>query len=385
MRIYIGVYGVGLGHASRMLLLADTLIRDGCTVEFSSFGDSVLYIRSNGFECNVVPEVEFGWHPSIGFNVKRSIMKIPINMVNFSRQFMLELEFMKRFRPDVVVSDTRLSTLLASYVLGIRCIVVLNQLKLLLSPRLRAFSVAKLFEDMLAESLSSLWKRGGYVIAPDLPPPYTISEQNLWDVNNIDGTLEYSGFLIPKYSFDEERIEKVRNILELSNGKRLVFIHISGPNETKLKIVKRLVEGMCILEDVNIVVSEGRPNGDSSAKRIRNGWYFEWCPFKDEIFSLCDAVIMRAGHSTIAQAIRLGKPMVCIPIENHSEQLGNAMKVSRLGIGVMLNGRDLTIKQIHHTVNDVLNGVYSRNIARVKSIAEGIDGLEYISTRIYRG
>jgi len=58
MRIYIGVYGVGLGHASRMLLLADRLKKEGCLLEFSSFGDAVIYIRNNGFKCNIVPEVE---------------------------------------------------------------------------------------------------------------------------------------------------------------------------------------------------------------------------------------------------------------------------------------------------------------------------------------
>ncbi len=385
MKVYIGVYGVGLGHASRMLLLADRL-KDECVLEFSSFGDAAVYIRNNGFKCNAVPEVEFGWHPSIGFNVKRSIMNIPINVFNFSKQLMLELSNMKRFKPDVVVSDTRLSTLLAARMLGIRCIVVLNQLKLLLSPRLREFTVVRLFEDMLAEILAVLWREGDSIIAPDLPPPYTISEQNLWCIKGINGVLEYSGFIIPKKKFDKFSIERIRSILELSNNgnndaKPIIFIHISGPKQTKLYIVRRLVES--IGDMVNVIVSEGRPDGSIVPKKIRNGWYFEWCPFKDEVFALSNVIVMRAGHSTIAQAINQGKPMVCIPIENHSEQLGNAMKVAKLGIGVMLREKSLDVKQINDAIDSILNdSKYKMNMKNVKGIADRSDGIEYIAKSI---
>lgn len=384
MRVYIGAYGVGLGHASRMLLLADRL-KDTCMVEFSSFGDAVAYISKSGFKCNVVPEVEFGWHPDIGFNVKRSIMNIPINAFNFSRQVMLELGNMKIFKPDVVVSDTRLSTLLAARILGVRCIVILNQLKLLLSPRLRGFAVVRVFEDMLAELLAVLWRVSDGIIAPDLPPPYTISEQNLWGVKYGDGML-YSGFMIPRKEVSEQSMEKVRRALELSSNSnpnaKIVFIHISGPRETKLNIVKRLVDGINN-KDVSIIVSEGNPNGSIIPRRIRNGWYFEWCPFKDEVFAISDAIVMRGGHSTIAQAIKQGKPMVCIPIENHSEQLGNAMKVARLEIGIMLREKGLDTHEVNNAIERVLDDdKYKRNVKRLKSIADDRDGIEYIAKLI---
>ncbi len=382
MRVYIGVYGVGLGHASRMLLLADRL-KDECTIEFSSFGDAVAYISKVGFKCNVVPEVEFGWDPNIGFNVKRSIMNIPINAFNFSRQVMLELGNMKVFKPDVVVSDTRLSTLLAASILGVRCIVILNQLKLLLSPRLRDFAVVRAFEDMLAELLAVLWSIGDGIIAPDLPPPYTISEQNLWGIKYGDGMLEYSGFMIPRQEVSEQSMEKVRRVLELSNNAKIVFIHISGPKETKLHIVKRLVEGIKDNDDISIIVSEGNPNGSIIPRRIRNGWYFEWCPFKDEVFTISNAIVMRGGHSTIAQAIKQGKPMLCIPIENHSEQLGNAMKVARLEIGIMLREKGLDTHKVNDAIEKVLNdGKYKRNVKMLKSIADSRDGIEYIAKLI---
>ncbi|MFN4336492.1 MAG: glycosyltransferase [Candidatus Nitrosocaldus sp.] len=394
-RAYIGVYGVGLGHASRMLMVAERLRAHGYTLEFSSFGDAVDYITMHGYGCSVVPEVEFGWNPISGFNVKRSIMKIPENLFNFTRQLRLEMESIARLRPDIVISDTRLSTLFASIMLGIPCMVILNQIKLLLSPKLREFRIVRLFEDMLGEWLGMLWSRSNMVLAPDLPPPYTISEQNLWHISNTSNILEYSGFMIPKVILDKARVEKVARALEINgyngNGNEsstVVFVHISGPSETKY-LLKSIIEGLNNMNghdgsnSITVVVSEGRPRGDTVPRRIRNGWYFEWCPCKDELFTMSKVIVMRGGHSTIAQAIHQGKPLVCIPIENHSEQLGNASKVERLGIGIKLREKYLRAERVYEAVYNILNDYsrYEKNLMKVKEIAAKMNGVEEVVHR----
>ncbi|MEM2923250.1 MAG: glycosyltransferase family protein [Candidatus Nitrosocaldus sp.] len=392
-RIYAGVYGVGLGHASRMLMVADRLRSYGYDLEFSSFGDVVDYITMHGYRCRVVPEVEFGWNPITGFNVKRSIMKIPENLFNFTKQLRLEMDNIARFKPDVVISDTRLSTLLASMMLDIPCIIILNQIKLLLSPRLREFRIVRLFEDMLGELFGMLWSRGDTLLAPDLPPPYTISEQNLWHINNAS-SIEYSGFMISRMMVDRTRVESVARALEIEDGyansngdgRSLIFVHISGPAETKRFIVKSIVEGMERMKDdgIMVVVSEGKPKGDTVPRRIRNGWYFEWCPCKDELFSISKVIVMRGGHSTIAQAIQQGKPLICIPIENHSEQLGNASKVERLGLGIMLREKHLNVEHVHEAIYNILNDYsrYEKNVEHVRDVATRMDGVGEVVNRV---
>ncbi|MEM0441992.1 MAG: glycosyltransferase family protein [Candidatus Nitrosocaldus sp.] len=405
-RAYIGVYGVGLGHASRMLMVAERLKAHGYALEFSSFGDAVDYIDMHGYRCNIVPEVEFGWNPISGFNVKRSIMKIPENLFNFTRQLRVEMESISRFRPDVVISDTRLSTLFASIMLGIPCLVILNQIKLLLSPRLREFRIVRLFEDMLGELFGMLWSRGNTLIAPDLPPPYTISEQNLWYINNAFNVLEYSGFMIPRLVPDEARVKKVARVLGFNDGyynnnydgyssngsPAIVFVHISGPSETKHYIIRSIVEGLSNMNghdgngrgnSITVVVSEGKPKGDTVPRRIRNGWYFEWCPYRDELFSISKVIVMRGGHSTIAQAIHQGKPLICIPIENHSEQLGNASKVERLGMGMMLREKYLRAEHIYEAIYNILNDYsrYEKNVMHVRDVATKMGGVEDVVNR----
>ena len=80
----------------------------------------------------------------------------------------------------------------------------------------------------------------------------------------------------------------------------------------------------------------------ASRRRLANGaWLYDWCPVKDELFTLSDLVVARAGHSTIGQCIDAGKPAVLVPIHNHSEQIGNADKFSKLGLGLQIRSEDL--------------------------------------------
>ncbi|MDQ3836118.1 MAG: hypothetical protein M3270_04195, partial [Thermoproteota archaeon] len=58
---YLAPYGVGLGHASRLVLLAEYLKKDGIKIQFSSYGEAVSYITLRGYECVNVSPVEFAW------------------------------------------------------------------------------------------------------------------------------------------------------------------------------------------------------------------------------------------------------------------------------------------------------------------------------------
>ncbi|MFQ5920861.1 MAG: glycosyltransferase [Nitrososphaerales archaeon] len=382
-KVYISLYGVGLGHASRMLLVANNLAEQGADVRFSSFGEAVKYVRMHGFECFDGPSIEFGWSPESGFMVKRSLMKLPENLFHFISQCGNEGRNITGFDPAVVVSDTRLSSLLIAKRVGLPCITILNQIKLLLSPRLRDFAVTRVFEQGVGEFLGGLWARSDSLLVPDLPPPYTLSEDNLWSIGSVSNKLEYIGFMSPKSSISEEYVDKVAKLLGFDRSKPVVFAHISGPATTKILVLKKVTEAVTNLEDVQYVVSEGRPNGDTVPRKIRNGWYFEWCPVKDEVFAMSNMLIMRGGHSTLSQAIRYGKPVVTIPVENHSEQLGNARKAEKIGLGVMLRQKDLRPADITAAVEQVLNDSKFESRARMlMEMAERTDGTQNIAEKV---
>lgn len=379
---YLAPYGVGLGHASRLVMVADSLKHSDVRVRFSSYGEAAGYVSMRGFQCVTVPPIEFAWNTEGGFSVKQSIANIPVWFTNLSRQVNHEIRNMTMFGPDVILSDSRLSPLVAARLLRIPSLVLLNQVKLLLSPRLRQLAIARLFEKMAGEVLGSMWNMADRVLVPDLPPPYTISAINIWGVGSISRKLEYIGFMAPRPHVKEKDVRAVADVLGISRSMPVVFVHISGPAETRMPAIKLALEATKKLDGrMQVIFSEGRPNGSLEPKRIgQNGWYYEWCPVRDEVFMLSDMVVMRGGHTALSQAIQFGKPLVTIPIENHGEQLGNSEKVASMGLGVMVCPKNLQPGQIVEAIERVLgDSSYQSRAAKLVEMTTRMNGIENVA------
>jgi UDP:flavonoid glycosyltransferase YjiC (YdhE family) len=376
-KAYLAPYGVGLGHASRLISISEHLKRDNTTIKFSSFGEAVSYINNHGYECLRVPPIEFAWNNG-GFSVKNSISNIPLWFTNFARQVAQETRNIDTFDPNVVVSDSRLSPLVSSRVLGIPSIVILNQIKLLLSPRIREFRAARVFEKLNGEFFGNMWSIAEKLLIPDLPPPYTIAEHNIWNLESVKKKMHYIGFTTPKWQGDNQAIRNVINSLNLDRKKPIIFIHISGPRETRLSLISTILDASKYFrKEIQYIISEGKPNGSTIPRKLSSsGWYYEWCPVRDEIFALSDLVVIRAGHEAISHAIEHGKPVVSIPIQNHGEQLGNSEKVDSMKIGIRLDPLNTNPPQIADTIHRILDDKsYLENVQKIKKITDRHDGI----------
>jgi UDP-N-acetylglucosamine--N-acetylmuramyl-(pentapeptide) pyrophosphoryl-undecaprenol N-acetylglucosamine transferase len=372
---------VGLGHASRLVMVADQLQNNDIRVRFSSFGEAASYITMRGYECATVAPVEFAWSMEGGFSIKNSLANIPLWFANFSRQVNQETRNMTTYSPDIIVSDSRLSPLLAAKLLRIPSIVILNQVKLLLSPRLRELAVARLFEKMVGELLGSMWNMADRVLIPDLPPPYTISAHNVWEVGSTAPRLEYIGFTSPKPFVTEGEVNRVVKKLEFDRSRPVVFIHVSGPAGTRMALVRVALEASKMLDSkIQFVISEGNARGSTEPRKIgESGWYYEWCPVRDEIFAMSELVVLRGGHVALSEAIQFGRPVVTVPIENHGEQLGNSAKIAELGMGVMLRPKGLKAEQLASSISEVLgNPQYRRKAAELQKMTEKLNGIENV-------
>ncbi len=378
---YLTPYGVGLGHASRLVMVADHLRQNGIDIQFSSYGEAVRYISLSGYKCATVSPVEFAWSMEGGFSVKDSIANIPLWFANFSRQVNQETCNMLKSNPHVVVSDSRLSPLVAARMLKVPSIVILNQIKLLLSPRLRDIAVSRIFENLIGEFMGSLWAMAERVLVPDLPPPYTLSAHNIWEVGSASRKVEYIGFASPRPTVDKQHATKVVDNLGFEKSRPLVFVHVSGPMQTRPALLKIAVEAAKRLDpNIQFVISAGNPSGKSDPVRIgKLSWYYEWCPVRDEIFAASDLLVLRGGHVAISQAIQFGKPVVTVPIENHGEQLGNAAKISELGAGILLHPKQLGPEQLSEAITEVLrNPEYNKKAGELRRIAETLNGIDNV-------
>lgn len=376
-RAYLAPYGVGLGHASRLLSISEFLRQDNITIKFSSYGEAVSYINNHGYECVKVPPIEFAWSNG-GFSIKNSIANIPLWFTNFGRQISQETRNISTFNPNIVVSDSRLSPLASSRILGIPSIVILNQITLLLSPKIREFRAARVFEKLNGEFFGNLWSMAEKILIPDLPPPYTIAEHNIWNLESVRKKMHYIGFTTPKWHGDNQAINNVVHSLNLDKKRPIVFMHISGPRETRLNLISMIQNASKYFrKDIQYIISEGKPNGSTIPRKLSStGWYYEWCPVRDEIFALSDLIVIRAGHEAISHAIEHGKPMVSIPIQNHGEQLGNSEKVERMKIGIKLEPSITNAYQIAEAIHKVLNDKsYLENVQKIKKITDRHDGI----------
>jgi UDP-N-acetylglucosamine--N-acetylmuramyl-(pentapeptide) pyrophosphoryl-undecaprenol N-acetylglucosamine transferase len=363
------------------MMVAERLQNLKVNIKFSSFGEAAGYLTMHGYECVTVPPVEFVWSMKEGFSIRQSIANIPNWFTNFSRQLNNEARNITEYNPDIIISDSRLSSLVMAKFLEIPSVVILNQVKLLLSPRLREFRIARFFERMNGEILGVMWALADKILIPDLPPPYTIAEHNIWDISSVMRKLQYIGLTAPKLDVHQEQLCKVSQILGLDRARPTVFIHISGPMETRLPIIRTVIDACkALYPEIQYIISEGRPGGDPKPKKLAgSGWYYEWCPVRDELFAMSNLVVLRGGHVAISQAIQFGKPIVTIPIENHGEQLGNSEKIAKIGIGVRLKTKQLKAKQLTDAIHQVLDDPrYKQRADVLMKLTQKLDGIDNI-------
>lgn len=292
------------------------------------------------------------------------------------QQVEFETSVISRARPDVVLSDSRVSPILAAQAKSTPVVTLLNQFKVLFPSRFRGKFLSGIYERIAGNMLGLFWSLSDKVLMSDLPPPYTISETNI-SGTNVSNIVDYIGFTSPKVSVTKESLEKVRRALDF-DSRRIAFIQISGPNATKKRFIDCSVSAARELSaKYNVAISMGYPGGSSEPKNLAGGGrLFEWCPVKDELFALSDSIVARAGHGTIGQCINLGTPAVLVPIFNHSEQIANAEKYEKLGLGLEVKSEQLTPGRLTEAIETCLDDKsYRTQSEKVRSISNRLDGI----------
>jgi UDP:flavonoid glycosyltransferase YjiC (YdhE family) len=70
---------------------------------------------------------------------------------------------------------------------------------------------------------------------------------------------------------------------------------------------------------------------------------------------------------------------LCIPIENHGEQLANSDKVSELRIGISLRQQSLTLDSIKKAMLTLIGDEqYRRNVSHLMRVSRGLNGVQNI-------
>ncbi|OYT68108.1 MAG: hypothetical protein B6U65_00465 [Candidatus Wolframiiraptor sp. EX4484-121] len=374
LKAHIGVCGIGFGHASRSLSIARELKRMGWEISLSSYGDGLEYLRRMGLEVKPVPTVRYGVLPEAKVSIKFTIFRNLLFPIRFAEQTACEMDYLED--AEIVISDSRASTIVAGKLLGKPVLTILNQFNIrVVYPRYRR--LIELLEG-IAQVVGWIWARSDKILITDYPPPLTISKQNLVIPDGIKDKVEFIGPIIDKRPEDLPSREEIEAKYRLSGGRPRIFFHATGPSYERRKLIEELLPMLGGLADrYEIIASLGGMNpGASIPEGIK---VFKWVDEPLELFKVSDLVICRPGQTTLAKALTYGKPVLMIPISAHGEQLGNASSVAELGAGLILKQEELKPELLERMIEELLsNESYRINAERYANSSSSLNPLNRV-------
>jgi len=357
MRVYFGVCGIGLGHAGRCIPVAHKLLEKGDNIFFSTYSDAINYIQHEGFAFGKAPAIYFAVKPdgTVDFRKTTAYPGIFSTLI-FLKQLQAELKFMKYFKPDLVISDSRASSIIAAKLLSIPIVTILNLYRVRIPREKRFLNLAQIADGGILTLVGMVWNISEEILIPDFPWPYTLSLNNLGISPWRESKVKLVGPIIQVKPEELPSEEQIRDKIGVKKNELLIFVSISGPISEKrhfITVMKKLVKRFP--ENYKIIMSLAEPNSFNKPVRDKNVTIYPWISNRFEFLKACDVVVSRAGLGTISQAIYYGKPLVLIPTPSHTEQMNNARRAKALNLATVLDQRKLCYEALEMAIRETLS------------------------------
>jgi UDP-N-acetylglucosamine--N-acetylmuramyl-(pentapeptide) pyrophosphoryl-undecaprenol N-acetylglucosamine transferase len=379
MRVYFSPCGIGLGHVGRCVPIAKKLMEKNAEVLFSTYQEGIDYIEREKLPLVKAPSIGFKVKPDGTIDFRQTAVDPGPFFASFTliKQIDAEVESIESFKPDVVVSDSRASPLLAARILGIPRICILNQFQVIIPRKKRLLRLAKFADSATLTMVGKIWTSGNEVLIPDFPKPYTISAGNLNIPKSYREHVKLIGPIISTLPDGLPTKKQLRKKLGLPTNKPVLFAPISGPLRERAfltAILSRILQKFP--DDYEIVMSLGYPNADHKPVRHSNLTIYKWLPNRFEYLKACDLVISRAGHGTLTQCLCYGKPTIIVPTPSHTEQLNNAKQVEAFAAAKMIEQQGLSREKLLNYVKQILNDGTLERLTQIQQEVLRHNGLE---------
>ena len=390
MKIYLAVNGLGLGHIVRCRTLAEKLSMMGADVLYSTYLDGLDFARRKRLKTLRAIPVFYQVRPdgSIDLRATSTRSGFSLGLNRFLHQLVQEIQDIKRYSPDVVLIDTRLSSLLAARLLGKRTILILNQYRIRLlhngdypsrglADRLFLL-IARLGWTFFGNLIGEIWGLSDRIIIPDFPPPLTISRYNIVIPKRHMPKVRFVGPIVDSQLYSDRPKQPLKRKYGFGPDEMLVYVAISGPKHEREPLVRKLIPILNDLaETFNIVVSQGNPMGDNVPTRYGRMCVYDWAENQEELLHACDVLVARAGQSTILKAMILGRPLIIIPTPFQTEQLGNADRARSIDAALVLKQENLSSDSLRESLNLAMtNPSRGKRASQVASQVRNIVGVE---------
>jgi uncharacterized protein (TIGR00661 family) len=376
-RIYFSINGIGYGHASRILQLIKLFLKKGYAIYVSTYNEGYIYLSNYFKNIFTTHGINYYFDEEGRLSFKKTIVYgLPKFLIVFPLHLALEIRNLKKIDPELVISDSRFSTILASKLLKKKSFIIVNQLYVEI-PRIAPMNVLLRHLKRLSERIFfELWfwacNKSDLILIPDFEPPFTIS----------------SNTLAVKSSKDLKKIKFIGPLINVNNNStqnnfNTILIMPSGTIQERLIAIKRILQNIHPLINSNIKFRI--LTGLHKIKKITNK-NIEILPWIEEeeltnLISEAKLLILTGGHSSIMKAIVNSKPMLFIVPRAHTEKQKNALKISQLGCGLMLYLDELNPEFLKNSVNEMIQNInqYISNVNKIKQYNKNIEILNIMN------
>ncbi|MEM2999475.1 MAG: glycosyltransferase [Candidatus Bathyarchaeia archaeon] len=368
MRLMLSCSELGLGHVSRLIPLGKKLEENGHDLFFFSGGKAYELLRKE-FK-HVYPCTPVAWYenaacivtsaslinilfplPYFNYETGKLAIKNSSGMETIHRYYDLR-RHIRKIKPDLIIADGDIHALRLASRWNIHSVYITNVIRPSYS-----FSAALSPGERIVERYV---KQCTQIIIPDNPPPYTVSEYNIGDLESvgISDKVEFvGGFLDATYT---------------PGADKHIFVPISGPYGTRAKLMHKVLP---ILEqfETESIISLGIP-GEKITARKGNCEIHTWLTAQERRECMRNArlVVFSGGHMSCFETIKYAKPSICIPTQ--PEQMGNAAKLQRLHCSITAKSA-LEFKAAVQKIENERQ-IFKRNVMRLNDFSSRFNGLK---------
>lgn len=238
------------------------------------------------------------------------------------------------------------------------------------------FFVANIFWMLFRTVLGGVWARSNLMLIPDFPWPYTISASNLAIPKRYEKKVKLIGPVVSMKPSDLPPQDTLKTSFLFDSRKPLIYAAVSGPKTERTILSALLTQHLRRFpSEYEIAMSRGEPNGKSALVRDGNLAVHDWVENQYEFLKASDLVISRSGHGTIMKAIAFAKPMILVPIPDHTEQYGNAIRACKLGFAELVPQREVSTERLLEAARRLLRSP-AITVQELAQIVAGTDAIE---------
>ncbi|MBR9706873.1 MAG: hypothetical protein GOV15_00365 [Candidatus Diapherotrites archaeon] len=343
-KVLFVLVGEGFGHAKRCLSVIKRLPKD-FEVHAVSHGTGLHFLKQYSEELGFTVGETFPDYVTKfeGEAVDLSKSTDPLKiLLRGTKAALRESKILKEFKPDVVVSDSKLSAASLAASKGIPNVYLANQMSTYnLLPKGLNYYAIKASEPVLKRLI---FRNVDRILFSNFPAPYDLG-RGLTDIDLGNPQVEFIG---PCLYWDP--------VTRKVNPKsKKVMSTLSGVG-VGLELVKQL-KAISESSDYKFRVTTGSQTpaelGIESSKNFKVSSFVP----DEEVYQMyleSSAVIGTGGYTALTESVCSGLPFISSYPENHLEKKMNVENADRLKAGVNL-GSDPSTEQVRNALDEVFN------------------------------